>query len=64
MQQAARAYRRGTTPRTGRNRNEMSSFNVGHQTMPVAVGVLPPLHQFGRGNDGSANSHSINLDPD
>ena len=42
----------------------MSRFDVGHQTMPVAVGVFPPLHEFSRRNQGSQNSRSINLDPD
>lgn len=53
---AAGTYRQNTRPTIGRNRTKMSSFDLGHQTMPVAVGVVPPLHELSRGNEVSANS--------
>ena len=62
--QAARANGKDARPATGRNRTKVSSFYVRHHTMPVAVGVLPPLHELDRGNKGIANSYSIDLDPD
>ena len=62
--QAARANRDNARPAAGRDGTKVSSFDIRHDTMPVAVGVLPPLHEIGGGNEGIAHSSAINLDPD
>ena len=62
--QAAWANGDDARPAAGGDRTKVSSFDVRHDTMPVAVGVLPPLHEIGGGNEGIAYSSAINLDPD
>ena len=45
--QAAWANGDDARPAAGGDRTKVSSFDVRHDTMPVAVGVLPPLHEIG-----------------